>query len=297
MNQPFSFTEIEQATKDFKEVTPNYFIATDSTNLAYYRFALQSSKAIILFYHGGGAWSKSMYQLMAQQTAYNYNMGGYLFDIRGHGHSEGTRGDATSSKRVLDDITDTINFIVAKYPKIPLLLAGHSSGAGLILNYLAQTKECRANGCIFLAPFLGVDAKKDIEYHEQKKQFVNKVHVWALVMHSLSGGRLFKHIPAVYFNYGELNKKDPLLLHYYTCAMATAVFPRNVKATLAKCQQPCAFFIGEEDELFEPDKIIAYREYCANRHLVARIIPDANHLSIVIKAPELFAEAFAKFLL
>jgi acylglycerol lipase len=127
MAQPFSFEEVTQATKNFEVKQPAFLSAQDGIQLAYYAFIPQASKALIIFYHGGGTWSKAMYQLMAQETSQHYHMAVYLFDIRGHGHSQGPRGDTPSAQHVWDDIDVVLNFVKKQYPHLPLLLAGHSS--------------------------------------------------------------------------------------------------------------------------------------------------------------------------
>lgn len=140
MVQPFSFKEVTEATANFNMKAPAYLNAYDKIQLAFYSFVPQSSKAVIVFYHGGGAWSKAMYQLMAQETSFNHNMAVYLFDIRGHGHSQGVRGDAPSPLHVWNDIDVAMDFVKKKHVGIPVFLAGHSSGCGLIINYISQTK-------------------------------------------------------------------------------------------------------------------------------------------------------------
>jgi pimeloyl-ACP methyl ester carboxylesterase len=112
--------------------------------------------------------------------------------------------------------------------------------------------------------------------------------MWALITHALTGGWLFAHTPAVFFNYASVNKTNPLMLAYYTCAMAAAVFPRDAKSILTNISKPCGLFIGQNDERFDPSKVIAYQEFLHNKQSTAAIIPEANHLSIVLKAPALF---------
>lgn len=290
MAHPFSYTEVQQATRGFNLKQPLFLTASDDVQLAYYPFLPeQKPKAIIVFYHGGGAWSKAMYQLMAQETSQQQVMGVYLFDIRGHGYSQGERGDAPSSQQVWDDVDSAINFVKAKHPNVPVLLAGHSSGAGLLINYAAQAKDQKAASYIFLAPFLGSDSGTDIKYTDPEKEFVTKAKIWALIGYALTGGWLFAHTPAIFFNYSDINKTDTLMCSYYTCAMAMAIFPRDAKDILAKIMQPCALFIGQDDERFDPVKVLAFQEFLQNKNQsVADIVPDANHLSIVLKAPQLF---------
>jgi acylglycerol lipase len=86
--------------KDFKAKQPLFIKASDGSKLAYYEYMPKSPKAIILFYHGAGFYSSALYQNFAKELAEKYSIGCYLFDIRGHGNSEGTRGDAPSINQV-----------------------------------------------------------------------------------------------------------------------------------------------------------------------------------------------------
>ena len=291
MHEPFSIKEVVVATQNFSPREPAFLTASDGIKLGFYPFVPEQPRAAIISYHGGGAWTKPMYQLMGDESAKRHAFAMYLFDIRGHGHSTGARGDAPSSKQVWDDIDAAFDFVKKKHPNLPIFLAGHSSGAGLIINYGAHTQEQKADGYIFIAPFLGTDAGTDIKYPEPEKAFVSKARGWALIGHGLSKGALFAHTPAVFFNYSDLQKSDPLLLSYYTSAMSFAVFPHNVKELISKINKPCALFIGKQDERFDPAKVVAYKEFFQNKEkAIAKIVPDANHLSIVLQAPSLFDE-------
>ena len=233
---------------------------------------------------------------MAQETSKLYDISMYLIDIRGHGHSQGPRGDTSSRTQVWDDIDTVIDFVTAQHPNIPILLAGHSAGCGLIINYLAQKKEDNVDGYIFLAPFFGSDSGTTKEEIDPSKQFV-KPKKWALIAYALSGGQLFSHTPAIFFNAPEwLGKPDPLILSHYTCAMAMAMFPYNAKEIVSKITKPYALFIGREDERLDATKVMVYQEYFQNKNrLTARIIPDTDHRSILLEAPLLFEEAWKKF--
>src|SRR5690606_28297256 len=156
MGVPFSF-ELPIAVDQLILKKPNYIKSTDGINLAYYNFIPEAPDSILIFYHGGGAWSTRIYQYMAQQLCEHYNIGTYLFDIRGHGNSQGERGDAPSTEQVWQDISTAINFVSQKHKKSTVFLGGHSSGAGLILNYSGWAKHQNVSGYLLIAPLLGSD--------------------------------------------------------------------------------------------------------------------------------------------
>ena len=59
------------------------------------------------------------------------------------------------------DISTFIQHVHSEFPHLPLFLGGHSSGAGLTLNYASQTDRELVSGYVFLSPRLGCQAETD----------------------------------------------------------------------------------------------------------------------------------------
>jgi alpha-beta hydrolase superfamily lysophospholipase len=77
----------------------------------------------------------------------------FAFDLRGHGKSEGRRGDAPSYAVLLDDIDLLIQKSRSKFPDLPLFLYGHSMGGNLVLNYVMR-RTPTLTGVVVSAPGL-----------------------------------------------------------------------------------------------------------------------------------------------
>jgi alpha-beta hydrolase superfamily lysophospholipase len=75
------------------------------------------------------------------------------FDLRGHGRSEGLRGDAASYEILLDDIDALMRWVQQSHPRLPVFLYGHSLGGGLVLNYTLRCAP-RVRGVISSSPWL-----------------------------------------------------------------------------------------------------------------------------------------------
>lgn len=297
MTHQISTDEIKTVTAKIKIKKPSFLKGKDGVQLAYYPFIpSQEIKSAVVFYHAAGVWSMALYQLMAQETCQRFGMAVYLIDIRGHGNSEGPRGDAPSPKAVWDDVNIALDFVKKKHPQVFLLLAGHSSGAGLILNYLSYTESCLADGYVLLAPFLGSDSNTHIKTPKKQKGFITKIKSLPFLGYGLTGGNLCAHKHAVFFNYGDLDKDVPFVLPSYTCAMASALFPRDAKKILQDITKPCALFIGQNDELMSAHKVLAFQKHLENRVSFGRLISKAKHLSLVLKASSLLEEAWQSFL-
>ncbi len=296
VQEPFNFQEILTKTSDVALSQPAYLQASDGTKLAYYTFIPATQpKATFIFYHGGGMWSNALYQQMAQKLVQEFPVAVYLVDLRGHGNSQGLRGDAPSAARVYDDIDVVVRFAKEAYPAVPLLLGGHSSGAGLVVNYAGWSKNDMIDGYVLLAPFLGGDS----ETGRTDQHFVKKVRTLLFIANALSGGRWFNHIPAVFFNYPEwLMKQDPLIVNTYSTAMAAATSPYQAKTIFQAMKKPCAIFVGADDEQFLPEKIVAFKNFLSSGIKAksnAEILPDAKHLTLILQAPELLAKVIERF--
>lgn len=287
--EPFSFTEISSLAVDLQQ--PQFLKASDGINLAFYSFLNPSHNDITLLYAGGGLYGNQTYQWVAKTLQEQYGIGCYIFDIRGHGHSGGSRGDAPSKERVWLDVKEAISFIKSKNPSANIYLVGHSSGAGLIINYAAHTRNHKKqeSGYIFIAPFLGPksDTARNLKDHAS---FIKKVRTWVYIAGALFPHSFFTHYKALFFNYPKaIFKKDPLILSFYTYAMSCATTPYEINALLPAINKPTALFIGAEDEQFVPEKVIAYTSQI-NASVTTHRVERVGHLSILLEAPKLIAE-------
>lgn len=286
---PFSF-QFPEAVTNVTLQPPKHIKASDGIDLAYYNFVPKKPKTIMVFYHGSGIWSNQLYQYMAQQLMKKHNLGTYLFDIRGHGHSQGPRGDAPSTEQVWQDISSAIDFVQEKHADCKIVLGGHSSGAGLVLNYANWHKHPAVSSYVFLAPFLGTRSGTLREHSNPENQFIKKVRLVPLLLHLVTKGYLFAHTPVIFFNYPEAEKqKDAHILEFYTNTMTQAITPNDPQALFAQLDKPFFLAIGACDEQFIPEKVIAFHEYAqqVKDNSVSQIIPEATHLSLLIDAPEI----------
>ncbi len=291
MVEPFSYEEIHEIPA-FSLKQPLFLQASDGSQLAYYPFLPSNEpKNVVIFYHGGGAYTNAPYQLIGKQLAEQYNLGAYMFDIRGHGKSAGARGDAPTIEQVFTDITTAVDFVHQQHPHANIYLSGHSSGAGLVLNYGANNPSPLVTGYICLAPYLGPNSGANKEHTSPETSFVKKVRTWVYILGGISGGRLCAHTPAVYFNYSPEILADPLMVGYYTFTMSCATSPYDTNAVFAKLDKPVIMFIGDQDEQFVAEKVMAYADANPKNLVTGQIVPGAKHLSILLQSSDLIAQA------
>lgn len=295
-SSPFSFKEIINSN-NLKLDKPNFFESSDGTKLAYY---LEKSKqkqiANLIFIHGGGAHSNAGYQYLSRGLNQKYQISTYLLDLRGHGHSLGARGHSPSKEQIWNDIMLFIGYVKSSNPNIPIYLGGHSSGCGLILNYITYKMKTEVDGYFFISPEFGY--KSNTSREKIKYPFAN-VRTWVFIISEISGGRLFGDKPAVYLNYPEyIIKKDPLLLKYLTRNMAISITPDNPKEQFKNIDKNFGLFIGEHDELFDPNKVIVYMKLPNQKitnNSFSKIIEKKNHLSILLIADKLIGDVIHKW--
>jgi hypothetical protein len=101
----------------------------------------------------------------------------------------------------------------------------------------------------------------------------------------MSQGKKHGNTQVVFFNYPEhIIQKTPLLITSITVNMALAVTPNNPREQFKNIGKPFGLFIGEQNELLTPEKVLRYRELPEeNIKKTSRrqIIKGAKHLSIL----------------
>ncbi len=219
-----------------------------------------------------------------------------MVDIRGHGNSSGPRGDAPEIETVWQDVSVMIDHVRAQYPNVPLYLAGHSSGAGLLLNYAAWPSHKKVDGLILLAPYLGPMSGVLKEHADPTKQFAKKIRTWVYIIAGITNNRLCAHIPAVIFNYPDSVLIDEKILRYYTYTMSCATTPHQTKTIFEAITLPTSMIIADEDEQFNAQAIAAYADALpAATTRFVEIIPDTQHLTLLLQAPRLINTMVDKF--
>ena len=283
----FSLVEIKNAPK--KTIQPlEYIKATDDISLAYRSYLPQHAKAVLIFYHGGGAHSGLSYKHIGVGLRDDFDIAVYMPDIRGHGESEGNRGDTPNVEQVWHDINTIVKTARNKHPNLPIFIGGHSGGAGLALNYSSWEKKLEIDGYTFLAPYFGY--RSDTNYDEEDTGFeFSTVKTSDFVINTMSGGLFLGHSKAVKFNFPEaVLKANPGIVPFNTVNMANAVTPHSPESQFSDLKQ-FGLWIGKKDEAFDPVKVIAFAK--KNRDIKAKNkikdVDNVNHFSIILNAPNL----------
>ncbi len=107
-------------------------------------------RSLVVLVHGIGEHG-GCYDDWAEKFT-EHSVGLLTFDLRGHGRSSGKRGHACLND-IQDDLKSILKSMRKKFPKIPVILFGHSMGGQIVLSY-ATKKNVKVQGIIASSPWL-----------------------------------------------------------------------------------------------------------------------------------------------
>lgn len=276
------------AEMGFEQVYPNtpYTIAArDGKKLFSYRYASEGSKTAIILLHGV---LSSAFMMNRTAGLLREATGAEVFaaDIRGHGRSEGKPGDVSYIGQYVDDIADLIAAIHNERPGVSIILAGHSMGGGICLQYALQKNVPDVDGYLLLAPHLGHNSPaipvtagtsdtSSASGTNAAEAFL-KIHITRIIGLKLlndAGDHRYDSLPVLFFN---VPKEMPV--RNYSWRANESMAPADYKTALGAVNKPLLVLVGSKDEAFvaaafEP----AVRNYSKGRIFV---IEGATHNGI-----------------
>lgn len=125
----------------------------DGSDMAVRVLAGPQDAPLILLVHGSG-WHGMQFETLGRALSAHADV--VIPDLRGHGVAPQRRGDVDYVGQLEDDLAD---LIAAKAkPGQPVILAGHSSGGGLVVRFAGGEHRDLITGAVLMAPFLQHDA-------------------------------------------------------------------------------------------------------------------------------------------
>ncbi len=264
----------------------SYFTSFDLTRLAYREILPASFSTMLVFIHGTAAQSK-LYLPLAD-TLRRYGIATALLDLRGHGLSEGTRGDAKNTTALARDLKLFLDTLRAKYPQKNIILGGHSLGAGVCLKFLSFFYERQSlyrppDALVLMSGGFFPSPNRPSIPRSRQGAFA-RVH--ALESLLLIPDLLLDFHPKVFeilLPNDSLVKQavaKNLLTTRYALTFFLAAFPIDVMEAYRQVKFPTLLVIGKDDELLH----IADAEYTLSRLPVKEkslIVFDANHINVI----------------
>jgi alpha-beta hydrolase superfamily lysophospholipase len=126
----------------------NYQINAGKGCKLYCRYwqANNKPRAVLFIVHGLGEHS-GRYEEFAGVLAKN-DIATFIFDHRGHGQSEGKRGQAQSIEQLLEDTEFALMKCRSLFLEIPLFMMGHSMGGQVAATFIKKAKSKEISGAI-----------------------------------------------------------------------------------------------------------------------------------------------------
>ncbi|WP_240429727.1 alpha/beta fold hydrolase [Serratia marcescens] len=193
-------------------------------------------------------------------------------------------GTVERPERIWRDVDVILAEMRRRFPLARRHLLGHSSGAGMLLNYLTRYPgEQQADSLILLAPELGPFSgmARDLAATARFAQ----VRQWPFVANALSGGRWFGQARAVSLNFPPaVLAAAPDFVCQYSVNMANALTPRTPAKQLAALRLPTLLLAAAQDELFSAQSLQRFVEQHGNAQTAFGLLEGSTHLSCVFAA-------------
>jgi len=252
--------DVKKLREEFKEP---YEVVTTSDGITLFlrKWESQSpSNKVILILHGITAHS-GPYEMFANAIS-KTGFTAVGLDLRGHGLSDGIRGDYPSKERLINDLVETIVYLKKKYST--LLLFGHSLGVLTALITKKNSKE-KIDGLILLS------AGKTVNPGVYKNPSV-------LQKLKILVSSIFRPSKPVinYYREGISGLDDPLFNFNYTLRFMRLVSFQDLDFS-EEIECPVILGVGEHDEIFSVESAQSLLDEIPSKDKKFFIMTGAKH--------------------
>lgn len=250
------------------EIFESGFLRTpDGLNLYLRRDIPHKARGIVVLFHSLGEHS-GRYEAVAGKLR-EAGYGVYRFDFRGHGRSDGPRGDVQNFQDYLNDADAVVEHARKALGPLPLFLIGHSMGGLVAAAYAAEypdkvAGEVTTGAAMRLMPAL--DFLKGCSRYS----------------HSERGDERFSFVMPYWQETGEASwGQDRLVLDSVTVRLAGKVWIQGADwfaPRLKDVTTPVFILHGEEDCLVPPESSRWFYEGVSSQDRSLHIYPKRGHV-------------------
>jgi acylglycerol lipase len=236
------------------------------------------SPVSVLIFHGITAHSGPYGPMIAERlSSAGFNVFG--MDLRGHGLSDGTRGDYPSSERLAKDLAETVALVRSKSRRLVLL--GHSLGAIMAIIAVSSVSQ-------------GIDGLVLISAARRLRTGVYRKPSTGALLKTFIGITILRGSPMIeYHREGMVGINDPLFNFRYSSRFYSAMYgvsalsvSRMMSSGLidspslrfkGKLGIPLLIGVGDHDEIFATEYAREFYEEidCDDKEFF--VIPGAKH--------------------
>lgn len=277
-----------EKTLDFASVVPPqevsmpllHVTAADGAELGYRYFPARRADApLVILIHGSG-WHGGGYQWLAREIAAGGDVAVAVPDLRGHGPAPQRRGDVAYIGQLEDDIAGLAKAL--RKPGQALILAGHSSGGGLVVRFAGGRHGSMIDGAILLSPYLRYDAPTMRDNaggwtRVLTRRVIGLSILNALGIHALDG------LTAVTFRFPQSVLQGPqgrTATTHYSWRLNQSYAPRRDYLTDIARLPPFLLIAGTNDEAFRADRFEPVLSSVHNGGKY-RLLDGVDHLGLI----------------
>lgn len=251
-NKVVNVTHTNIAADDIKDYKERYFQMRDGAKIYAKVFGDQNNTNILML-HGVATNSQGL-EKFAYQMARENKVRITIFDLRGHGKSDGEMWQTAYIGQYEDDIADIIKQIKSQNNG-PLIIAGHSMGGGIVLRYALAQNAPNVDGYLLASPLLGGDSESmkpktnDVKPQnapkEEEQVIFRTPRMIGVLMFNIIGIKSFNHLPIMLFNHD-----DQPSYGFNALASMQPNEPKDYKIALGSIKTPLLLIAGKSDEYF-----------------------------------------------
>ncbi|MYM54132.1 alpha/beta hydrolase [Thalassovita mangrovi] len=238
-------------------------------------------KPLLVLVHGSG-WHGAQFDALAPQLA---DVAEVLApDLRGHGAEPERRGDVDYIGQFEDDLADLIR--ATAQPGQKVVLAGHSSGGGLVVRFAGGEHRDLIDGAVLMAPFLKYNAPTTRPNSGGWAHILLR-RIIGLTMLNAAGIKALNHLTVIQFDMPKTVLDGPLghtATTAYSHRLNTSFAPRSAYEKDIAALPRFLLIAGAEDEAFFADRFEPLMAPL-NGNGQYRLVEGVSHLDIV-DAPE-----------
>lgn len=246
----------------------------------------KNAKASIIVIPGTGMYALCFAHLMLRISEHGYNVIG--IDLRGHGRSEGQRGDYTI-KELMRDTQAAISYAIENYGENVSLLG--SSQGGIVAFYLAaEDDRIQSVICQNLADLTAPETVLLTRFYNVFKILRPALtHFGDFLPNTQIPITAYLNLEKIKLNYfGNLKRfleEDPLVLKHISLRALRSLGSTGLSTPISQIHIPVLVLTGDKDSIFPIGYTKAiYKKIKAKKRL--KIYPDADHAILHENADE-----------
>jgi alpha-beta hydrolase superfamily lysophospholipase len=261
------------------------FQGASDCQLFFRRARPEAPRAALIVVHGlgehSGRYEALAHAMVSARFAY------YSFDLRGHGQSQGPRGDVHSFNDYLEDLDCFFALVAEREKQLPVFLMGHSLGGILAVLYALDHQRRLAGLITASTAFQLISPPKTLSLLGAR--VLSTVAPGIKLANDLDPDQLSNN-PAVASQY----LADPLVERKVTVQWASEFFGHYGQALerAPELSMPVLVLHGDADEIADVRGARAFHERVASKDKTLRVYAGLRH-ELYTELPENQKQVFA----